>query len=481
MHPLFRPYAETILQVFLSIEQSLIGNASFRDIAGYSNFLQHYIAQQEVPFTGTPLRGVQVLGLLETRSLCFDNVYMLNVNDDVLPGGIESDVLLPRQLREKLGMETRRDRDKLSEYYFNLLVRGAKRVHLFFSETGDRDKSRFIEQLLWEQQKRRGSFTSDSIMQTVRYKINLANDSVQAIQKSEPMLEALRSFSYSASALDTYLQCPIRFLYRFVLRLEEKEHVSDDLDNQDIGILVHEVLKKFYEPFVGTKLELSKLNADRMEQVVEELFTQKFGAEPAGAAYLLKRQIQQQLTRMLINYQKSVVEKNDVVLKGLEEKISIRTFGVKFEGRLDRIEQRGTSVFILDYKTGPQPSKVSINFKKLKVEERDTWNDAVVSLQLPFYLLLYSEHTGIDIQKIIPAYLYLGDNRLSEESEVVFQGQPAERATCFEQMRSIIELLLHEINDAAIPFLPPNDLTKTCPRCPYTALCGTSWVRGWKD
>ena len=163
LHPLFRPYAEAILQVFLHIEQSLIGNASFHDATGYFNLIQQYLVKQEVPFSGTPLRGLQVLGLLETRGLRFDDVYLLNVNDDVLPGGVGSDMLLPQQLREKLGLETRHDRDKLSEYYFNLLVRGAKRVHLFFSESGENDKSRFIEKLLWERQKRDGTYTSDQI------------------------------------------------------------------------------------------------------------------------------------------------------------------------------------------------------------------------------------------------------------------------------------------------------------------------------
>ena len=88
MHPLFRPYAEALLKVFLHLEQSFVGNASFRDASGYFYFLQQYVALQNVPFTGTPLRGLQVLGLLETRSLQFDDVYFLNANDNVLPGGI---------------------------------------------------------------------------------------------------------------------------------------------------------------------------------------------------------------------------------------------------------------------------------------------------------------------------------------------------------------------------------------------------------
>ena len=480
MHPLFRPYADALLKVFLYLEESFVGSASFRDTSGYFNFLQQYVALQNVPFPGTPLRGLQVLGLLETRNLQFDDVYFLNVNDNVLPGGIGSDMLLPQQLREKLGLETRRDRDKLSEYYFYLLVRGAKRVHLFYSESGESEKSRFIEQLLWELQKRDRSFLPDNYVQTVRYHVKLANETVTSIPKSNEVLAMIHGFTYSASALDTYLQCPIKFYYRHILRLQEKEEASEDIDSQEIGKFVHEVLNKFFEPCIGRKLETRDLLPERMKQLVDELFAQKFGAEPAGAAYLLKRQIQRQLETLLKEYQQPTAEENEIILQGLEEKISVNTLGAKFEGRLDRIEQRGNKIFILDYKTGPKPSRLPINFGKLNFSERESWSEAVMSLQLPMYLLLYSIHTKTAIEEIVPAYLYLGRNRLSKECEVAFVEDTEERVAYFEQSKQLIELLIKEINDAAIPFSPPVDLTKICPRCPYTGFCGTAWVRGWK-
>jgi CRISPR/Cas system-associated exonuclease Cas4 (RecB family) len=480
MHPLFRPYADALLKVFLHLEQSFVGNASFHDTSGYFNFLQQYVALQDVPFSGTPLRGLQVLGLLETRNLHFDDVYFLNVNDDVLPGGIGSDMLLPQQLREKLGLETRHDRDKLSEYYFHLLVRGAKRVHLFYSESGENDKSRFVEQLLWERQKRDGSFASDSYIQTVRYQVKLANEAVSSIPKSDGVLAITRGFTYSASALDMYLQCPIKFYYRYIMRLKEKEEASVDLDSQDIGIFVHDVLKKFFEPCIGRKLETRDLLPERMKQIVDELFAQKFGAEPAGAAYLLERQIQRQLETLLKEYQQPTAEQNEIILRGLEEKISVHTLGATFEGRLDRIEQRGSKVIILDYKTGPEPSKPPINFGKLNLNERESWGEAVISLQLPMYLLLYGIHTKTAIEEIVPAYLYLGKNQLSKKCEVAFVEDTEERVACFEQIKQLVELLIKEINNDAIPFSPPVDLSKTCPRCPYTGFCGTAWVQGWK-
>ena len=315
---------------------------------------------------------MQLLGLLETRNLQFDDVYLLNVNDDILPGGGGSDMLLPQQLRHKLGLETRHDRDQLSEYYFHLLVRGAKRVHLFFSESGESGKSRFLEQLLWERQKRDDSFSSGQDIYAVRYQVTLAHEVVSPIPKSDAVLALIRGLHYSASALDTYLQCPIKFYYHYILRVQGKEEASADLDSQDIGKFVHDVLNKFFTPCIGRKMEKSDLLPGQMKSLIDDLFAKKFGTEPAGAAYLLKRQIQRQLEALLTDYQEPMIEETGIILQGLEEHLSIHALGAKFQGRLDRIEQREDKIFILDYKTGPKPTKPPVNVAKLDLHKRES-------------------------------------------------------------------------------------------------------------
>jgi len=114
------------------------------------------------------------------------------------------------------------------------------------------------------------------------------------------------------------------------------------------------------------------------------------------------------------------------------------------------------------------------------MDKRERWNEAVTSLQLPMYLLLYSMQTKTPLEQIVPAYIYLGKNKLSRECEVPFMEDTEERVVCFEQVKRLIEMLLKELTDAAIPFSPPVDLRKSCPHCPYTGLCGTAWVQGWK-
>lgn len=191
LHPLFRAYAETILEMFHEIEVSLLSAQRFENVEGYFNFLKRYVALYEVPFSGTPLRGLQVLGLLETRNLQFDDVYVLDVNDNVIPGGVGQEMMLPQGLREKLGLETYKSREQLVEYHFGLLLHGAKRVHLFYSETGKSEKSRFIEKILWERQKREGLEAARKHTRSIRY----ALESQTRPRRRLPRLLRLRHFS----------------------------------------------------------------------------------------------------------------------------------------------------------------------------------------------------------------------------------------------------------------------------------------------
>jgi CRISPR/Cas system-associated exonuclease Cas4 (RecB family) len=479
LHPMFRSYAETILDMFHGLELSVISTQTFRKPQSYFNFLRRYVTTREVPFSGTPLKGLQVLGLLETRNLLFDDVYVLDVNDDVLPGGIVQEMLLPQGLRERLGLETQGNRERLTEYYFGLLVNGAKRVHLFFTEQDKSEKSRFIEKLLWERQRRGGLQAAKESIRSVRYEVNLANSTPAGVAKSVDVAVFLKNFSYSASALDLYLKCPVKFYYSKVLGLEEKVDVTDDVDNRDIGKLVHAVLRSYFEETPGKPLSKDWIDVSQMERVVNEHFKEHFGTENAGALYLIRRQVARQMESFLRKYQIPILEETQITVEELEYSINAKSNGFNIEGRIDRVEQRGEDVYILDYKTGKDDSYAKVNFKKLDLENRETWGEAISSIQLPFYLLLYTLKTGIDVQRVRPAYVFLGRYPLSREIESEFAEDPNERVEHFRIAREVIFRLINEIADQSKPFLPTSNLQQHCPSCPFSVMCGTQWVQGW--
>jgi hypothetical protein len=94
--------------------------------------------------------------------------------------------------------------------------------------------------------------------------------------------------------------------------------------------------------------------------------------------------------------------------------------------------------------------------------------------------LLYRVQNKIGPERIVPAYLYLGESRIDKESEVLFLENESERIGGIKEISELIGRIIDEIRDSSVPFLPPADFDKACPRCPFTGLCGTQWVKDWR-
>ena len=478
-HPLFRPYVGTIIESLDVLAKSLLGHHRFVDPSGYYALIRGILEQAEVPFPGTPLRGMQILGFLETRNLQFDTVYMLDVNDDVLPGGLGRRTLIPRTVRETLGLPTSREKSAIAAYYFDVLIGSARDVHLFYTENGKREKSRFIEQLFWEREQSAGKLMDEEEVLSIGYGVRLGNTTPGSIPKSQEHVEYLKRFVFTATALDAYLQCPLKFYYGHVLNIEEVEEVGGEIEAKDIGNLIHAVLRTFFQPIVNRPLSVVDLDETRLLQVIDEHFNEQFGEHRLGARRMVRLQVQKQLQRFLAAYQKRVIEQEPVTIVDLERQIrEVRKGGFSFRGRLDRVERRGSSVVILDYKTGSNENRLRINFKKLDPADRTTWAEAIGSLQLPIYVLLYSVQTGTAPAALSPAYLFLGKNDMGPKIEMKLFEDDVLRTTQQAILENIIFSLLDEIIDSSMPFMPTDDFEANCPTCSFTNFCGTQWAEG---
>ena len=473
LHPLFRANAETVVESLGELERSLLAGVAVPTLDGYQRLLREHLSSLTVPFPGTPVRGLQVLGLLETRGLVFDDVTILNVNDDILPGGEGADALLPQAVREKLHLETLRDRDELTGHYFRLLINGARNVTLYFTEGEGARKSRFAEQLLWRKEQLR----EDVGIQTVHYRVRLGNGEVSPLPKTDAVLGFLGRYRYSATSLNKYLRCPLQFYYSHVLRLEEKEEMNEGADASDIGSLVHTVLREYFASRVGLVLTPELLDETRMEEVAAGVFDRTFGKEPSPGMFLMRDQVIRQLTRFISAYQRPVAQEAPVTITDLERTVDISFGAYSVRGKLDRVERRGEKVMILDYKTGARPNSPGIKFDKLDPDDASTWIHAVESLQLPMYLILYAQAERRSVEDVIPAYLWLGANTLSRDIELPFGGNGTERRAYAEVCERLLMNILRQINDPAIPFNPPTDLLSTCPGCAFQHICGTQWIR----
>ncbi len=475
LHPLFYPFAESFLAALDAVSRSLISSMAFSNINSYFSFIRKYLMTCHTPFEGTPIRGLQVLGFLETRNLKFKRVFILDANEETLPDTKREDSLLPFQARRMLGIPTYMERDKISAYYFENLIRGAEHIHLFFIENEEKERSRFIERLIWEKQKKDRTTETNSYINSVQYKIRLSNNAPLGISKTKEVVNFLKDFTYSASAIDAYLRCGLQFYYSYVLGINERENTSGEIERTDIGKFVHRTISAFFSMRKGYALTNKDIDIDEMNRLVDSFFAEDYGNDPVGAIYLLKKQVKSRMRDILKRYYLPLIEKEALTVLGSEYKINTSEGNFNITGRIDSIEKRGNKITIIDYKTGSTTNNLRINFDKLDPDNRDAWSKAIGSLQLPFYLMLYCKNAQTDVSNLNAMFLLLGRSTITRDIELpFFDGRDAEKT--YGILKGIILYLLEEIINPEIQFSPATDKKKTCPYCAFRFICGTQWI-----
>jgi ATP-dependent helicase/nuclease subunit B len=474
LHPFFHPFAESFMEQLDLLGKSRVRDLAFRETRGYFHFLRRYIAHCFTPFDGTPLRGLQVLGFLETRNLQFDRTYVLDVNEDVIPDTRKEESLIPLLVRKSVGLPTYRERDMLSAYYFDTMVRGSREVHLFFVENARKEKSRFVERLLWERQQSEKSSESDRYISSLNYRLSLKSSEPKVVEKTPAIAEFLKSRPFDATSLDAYLRCPVQFYYRYVLNLRKKEEPWADVERVDIGKLVHTILFSYFAKRKGSILTAQDIDLDEMSSLVGSLFEEVYGPEPVGAVYLLKRQIQRQMEAYLKGYEIPQIARQTITVLDLEQKIE-RTVGpYLFRGIVDRIDRRGERTCIVDYKTAGSAKRYAIALDKLEPNTRETWGETIGSIQLPFYLLLCEGRQDTGVAETDATYLLLGRAHLDSRIEVPLFGEGTDREPAYDRAKQVILGLAREICDPHVLFDPVLRRKGVCAFCDYQYLCGTA-------
>lgn len=217
-----------------------------------------------VPFSGEPLQGLQIMGVLETRSLDFDNVIFLSMNEGVFPAKPSSNTFVPMSLRNAFGMPTQKHRDAVFAYHFYRLISRAKNVVMIYDSRTDGvqvgEESRYVKQLryLLNHDELKAKVISSSISTQEHTEI--------VVQKTPEMLQQLRDALgpkgtrlLSASCLKDYIKCPLRFYLGFVNKLKEDQDVNADVDQRTFGDILHEALRDLYSQCVGRRVDAGLL------------------------------------------------------------------------------------------------------------------------------------------------------------------------------------------------------------------------------
>lgn len=471
LHPLFLPYMETFIKELESTANSELRSLSFEKRESYFNFFKKLIASTTIPFEGTPLRGLQLLGFLETRNIKFKKILFLDLNEGVFPD-LSEDYILPFKIRKSLGMPTYKERELLMHYYFKTLLSQAEEVHLFYTKNDRTERSRFLEKLLWDMEKSGKPIRE----KTVNYQIRLSTGAPSEIKKNSKIIEVLNTISLTASSLDDYLQCGIKFYYNNVLSLKKGKDTLDP-DRAEVGSIVHEVLSRFFSQGLNEKVGSRAFSKEDMERIIKELFYERYGQNISGRLYLLRHQIIKRLTEFLDIFTESFKEGQII---SIEEELTEPIQNTLIRGRIDMVlRKEGNQFIIIDYKISSGNDKYKLNLRRFDRDSRETWPEAIKSLQIPVYMLLYSKRYKIDIENINGNYLLLGMSTLNDKT--IYSPLSVERKKQeMEILSNLIGTLIDEIKNPEIPFRALEKLKDYCPRCDYKPLCGTEWVKGFK-
>lgn len=386
-YPLNLKIAEKILTLKEQLQTVAFRDEHFEQ----AEIFKIFTAQMEreiVAFTGSPLKGLQILGLFETRSLNFDNVIVLNANEGVLPRLNVYEPLIPREVMISLDLDRLENEEEIQRYQFMRLISAAKQVHLVYEENAKNEKSRFVEELVWEEQKKKGSLAAVPVVfPSFRVKVSVRQ---QKIIKTPQMVEFLKKHRYSASSINTYLRSPIEFYFSYVLGLREKEDLLDEPENRQVGTFVHGLLEEVFKIFIGTKPVLDDKFRAHFHRVRDRRFAEVFGKGRASDAFLLKKVIDMRMDRFFEAENRRAKDGIAEVLyieKKFEDQILLSCGTINFAYRVDRVDRMSDgTIMILDYKTGshdPMPKKImEIEMMDLS---RESIRDKVISFQIPLY------------------------------------------------------------------------------------------------
>jgi ATP-dependent helicase/nuclease subunit B len=476
-HPYSGDFFLCLIEALHELKSSRLAGETFRDARGYFELLESHIQERRVPFPGgTPLHGLQVLGSLETRNLKFDHVFLLDANEGILPATGKEDTLLPHAVRQQLGLSTHEHREAISRYYFENLLAGAKEVHLFYVESGDLEKSRFVERLLWEEQKRARSLDVPE-QGVVFFQSNFSKKDPEPIPKSPEILTKLKGMAFSPSNLDVYLACPLKFYYQKVLGLVEKGDLGEELEAPEIGTYLHKVLNEVFQGRTKRPFRFTKTDYEKAAGIAERIFRETFGGHREGRLYLIHSQVQTRLREILDFHAEKLA---GTVIQACEQDLpgSLEVPGqgrVAIRGRLDRIDLRGKETVILDYKSG---STAKTPTAKFSPGERGNWHKTLKSVQLPLYLLLYkASNPDIKLEHLNSGLMLLKTRPIEEK--FLFRDKD-DREGLFKGYCEAIVSLIREILDPGMPFGDTPDPAQTCPNCAYRVMCGRQWaVKNW--
>ena len=425
----------------------------------YSQSLRHL----SLDFVGNPFEGIQLMGVLESRNLAFDQIMITSVNEGILPKGERSQSSIPYELQKHYGLPTTKEKDALFTYHFYRILQWADDIELSYSAPTDAlmggEPSRLLQQLLADPHP---SHTIEHSLRSAPVHIEPAPP--RSIDKTPALVTRLKKYTlegFSPSSLSLYLRNPLDFYKQYVLRVQETIKPELGFAPRLLGNVIHKCLQWIYEPVLEQVLsaEFYKETEASIPPLVLRALTEEVpGQEPTKGKYVL---IQKVIERYLINFleqERKVATEQELVVLQLEKKYRYSiSLGPEYpevvlKGSIDRIERLNGVLRIADYKTGTV-NNPDLNFDGIGPQLREENQQKI--LQLLFYALLFYKNTG-DLPGEVGLYAI---KEKGSGLKALATGQGKKRTSVqlsqddLHQYETFLKQLISEILEPAIPLV----------------------------
>ena len=484
---------ECLSQVYISVNKTITLLQRYPDVSidAYTIYriMTSVLKMVNLSFIGEPLSGLQMMGMLETRCLDFDNIIITSFNEGIFPKSDIGNSLIPYSIRKPYNLPTTDHQDAIFSYNFYRLIKRASNVWLIYDTRNNNDNStgevsRFVKQL--------------------EYLYNVQIDKKQVthipeICKSEPIIiekteeditninKYLQETGLTPSALNEYIKCPLKFYYTYIKGIREKFEVATTLDAAQLGTVFHAVMELIYTPFKDkkvTKEDLSQYTKEKIEElttkaVIATLYelknfddVEKYTYEITGENKILFEIIVEMVVNML-ECDKKRTPFTHISNEKRYDKDYTTSEGYKLllKGYIDKIDETDNAVHLIDYKT----TKLNDNILATKVDSADELSKFFYEsnykkyvkeiLQMCFYNLLYRKHTNKEIE----TYLFMArmsfdhDNFLTNTQVIL----PENWETVFcDELDKVIHNLINKENR-----IYQTDNTKNCEYCYFAPMC----------
>lgn len=490
-------YSEYLYQSWLAVNKledilvndgtRVFGTENVVSKEAFFRFLLQYLSGLTIPFEGEPLEGLQIMGILETRTLDFKNLIILSMNDGIMPRISSSGSFIPYNLRRVFGLPTIEEQNAMYAYYFYRLLQRAESVTFVYDSgagglsTGE--KSRYLYQLLLE---------SPFEISETNMVFNVEHIAVQpiSIDKEEHVMVRINDYlngkrALSPSAIDKYLTCPLQFYFRYAAGLDEPDEISEEVDAMIFGLLFHDAMENIYQPLIGKIVEYDTINSIiHNQEFIGETIINSFrkvyfkGKDVADKITLTGRNwLIYEVVKKYVNQLLEVDrDRTPFEIMGLEQKVSTMISicesnqNVLIGGTIDRLDRIDGIVYILDYKTG----KAELSFPmiiSLFDKENKTRNKAAFQTLVYSYILhknqpeITSIHPGIySLRGIFEADF--DPSLCSKETG----NQPVEFVSVSDQFEMHLRQLIEEIFNPELPFTQTTN-EDHCKYCAYRQIC----------